>query len=217
MLKVLDRENSILNRYVSELRDVNIQQDKVRFRTNLERIGRIMAYEISKTMKYSPVTIGTPLGQTNIMLPEDSVVLATILRSGLPFHAGFLEMFDQAESSFISAYRKYHKDGSYSIEMDYISSCSLEGKTLIIIDPLLATGASSVNAFNALTQEAGSPNEVHFASVVATQTGVEHIVKHLAARKVTIWTASLDQELTARSYIVPGIGDVGDLSFGKKI
>ena len=217
MLKVLDRENSILNRYVSELRDCTIQQDRVRFRMNLERIGRIMAYEISKTMNYHPETVESPLGQTSVMLPNNQIVLATILRSGLPFHAGFLEMFDQADNSFISAYRKYHKDGSYTIEMDYISSCSLEDKTLIIIDPLLATGASSVNAYEALTSEAGSPKEVHFASVIATPTGVDHIVKHLASRKVTVWTAALDQELTVRSYIVPGIGDVGDLSFGKKI
>lgn len=217
MLKVLDRDSSILNRYVAELRDINIQQDRVRFRMNLERIGRIMAYEISKTLNYSPATVSTPLGECETLLPENQIVLATILRSGLPFHTGFLEMFDQADSSFISAYRKYHKDGSYTIEMDYISSCSIEGKTLIIIDPLLATGTSGVNAYEALTREAGSPNEVHFASVVATPTGVDHIVKHLAARKTTIWTASLDQELTARSYIVPGIGDVGDLAFGKKI
>jgi uracil phosphoribosyltransferase len=217
MLRVLDRENTILNRYVSELRDATIQQDRVRFRKNLERIGRIMAYEISRTFDYVPREVCSPLGQTNVMLPTNEIVLATLLRSGLPFHAGFLDMFDQADSSFISAYRKYHKDGSYSIEMDYVSSSSIKRKTLIIIDPLLATGTSSVKAFEALTNEAGLPNEVHFASVVATPTGVDHIIKHLSSRKVTIWTASLDQELTARSYIVPGIGDVGDLSFGDKI
>lgn len=217
MLKVLDKENTILNTFVAELRNVEVQNDRMRFRRNLERIGEIMAYELSKTLKYSKQTVQTPLGECDIMLPEEDIVLATILRSGLPFHQGFLNYFDKADCAFISAYRQYNKDGSYSIELEYVSTPNIDGKVLVIIDPMLATGASTVKAYDAMVEGGGEPKHTHIVSVVASQSGVCEIVKHLTAKSATIWTAALDHELTAKSYIVPGIGDTGDLAYGEKL
>lgn len=217
MLKILGTENTILNRFVAELRDHEIQQDSMRFRRNLERIGEIMAYEISKTLNYQVRTVETPLGEIEMSLPTDQVVLATILRAGLPMHAGFLNYFDRSESAFVSAYRHYSKDGSFKVDIESITSPELLGKKLIIIDPMLATGTSIEVAYNNLVQTGGEPDHVHIATVIASQDGVDYVKKHFPSKNTTLWAAAVDEELTVKSYIVPGIGDTGDLAFGEKV
>lgn len=217
MLNILDNKNTILNKFIAELRDVNIQKDSMRFRRNLERIGEITAYEISKTLAYKQQTVTTPLGEANIMLPDEQIVIATILRAGIPYHQGFLNYFDNAQNAFVSAYRKYSKDGSFNIHVEYISTCELTGKTLILVDPMLATGISLVKTYNALVEKAGVPAKIHVASAIASEEGVEYAKKSMPAGKTTIWCAAVDQELTVKSYIVPGIGDAGDLAYGEKL
>jgi uracil phosphoribosyltransferase len=215
MIKVLQSENSLACDFLAELRDVNIQQDSLRFRKNLERLGSIFAYEISKTLKYKQEEIVTPLGvaQCNRLLNEP--VLCTILRAGLPFYAGFLNFFDHAQSAFISAYRKHEKDGSFDIQLDYVSSPDLTGKTLILADPMLASGKSAELSLRYLCKNFGKPTDIHIVSIIASAEGISFLKKNIP-RNATIWVVAIDQEMTAQSYIVPGLGDAGDLAFGVK-
>ena len=215
MVNVLGLKNSLFNQFISEIRDTNIQKDSMRFRRNLERMGEIMAYEISKTMDYETRAITTPLGQAAIPLLKQQPILATILRAGLPLHQGVLNYFDNAENAFISAYRKHHKDGSFNIEVEYLSSPFITDKTLILTDPMLATGASIVLVYKAMVQR-GKPKHTHIVCLIASTEGVEYVKKHLP-ENVTIWCGAVDDELTAQSYIVPGLGDAGDLAYGNKI
>jgi uracil phosphoribosyltransferase len=199
---------------MAELRDAEIQTDPMRFRKNLERLSEILAYEISKTMKYEMKTIETPLGEAEIMLPVQQPVLATILRAGLPMHQGMLNVFDRAGNAFLSAYRRHHKDGSFEISLDYISCPRIEDSILIISDPMLATGASMEVCINELLKQ-GEPSEIHVAVAIAAQEGVDHLLR--VHPKVQLWVGAIDEELTAKSYIVPGLGDAGDLAFGSKV
>ncbi len=214
-VKVLNKENSVLGVFVGELRDVAIQSDRMRFRRNLERMGELMAYEISRTLDYRSTTVETQLGEAEVMVPADEIVVASILRAGIPFHNGFLNMLDKAGSAFVSAHRKYSKDGTFKISVEYVQCGSLEGKTLIIVDPMLATGSSAVLTYKALVEKGGTPAHIHLATVIASEEGVEYVRKHMP-RNTTLWCGAVDQELTVKSYIVPGIGDVGDLAYGEK-
>ncbi len=217
MVTILGNKHSILNRFLAQLRDAERQKNPMLFRRNLERIGELMAYEISKTLKYRKQTVETPLGEAVMDLPSDEVVLATVLRSGLPMHSGFLNIFDDAPSAFVAAYRHYGKDGSFRIEIDSITSPSLAGKTLILIDPMLATGQSIEVAYKNLIQTGGEPDFTHIAAVIASRDGVDYLKKYFSGDKFRLWTVAVDEELTVKSYIVPGIGDTGDLAFGEKI
>lgn len=207
--------NSILNQYVAEIRDVNIQGDRMRFRRNIERIGEIMAYEISKTLHYMPRQVTTPLGTASVNVPDESVVLATILRAGLPFHQGFLNYFDGAENAFVSAYRQYKDASRFDIHIEYIASPSIEGKTLILADPMLATGSSVELSYRAMLTK-GTPSEIYIASVIASQQALSYISGVFPDAHTSIWCAAVDSELNEHSYIVPGLGDAGDLAFGEK-
>lgn len=209
----LSTQPSIANRYIAEIRDINVQQDRMRFRRNLERIGEVLAYELSKTLTYSPRKVTTPLGEATVELPEQPLVLATILRAGLPMHQGMLNVFDHAENAFVSAFRKHHKDGSFDVYVEYISCPDLQDKTLIICDPMLATGASMSLAVESLLEH-GQPSQIHVVTGVAATAGVEHIDRVLP--DAHLWVGAVDDELTAKSYIVPGLGDAGDLSYGNK-
>ena len=217
MLHILNRENTLLNKFIAEIRDKNIQKDSMRFRRNMERIGEITAYEISKTLGYTPRTVETPLGEAVVNVIDDKIVIATILRAGLPFHQGFLNYFDDAQNAFVSAYRKSTKDGKFTVKVEYISCGDLEGKTLLLVDPMLATGSSLVLAYEALCERGGQPAHTHIASVIASEQGVDYAQRHLPKSSTTIWCAAVDEELTSRSYIVPGIGDAGDLAYGEKL
>ncbi len=217
MLHILNTENTLLNKFIAEIRDKVVQKDSMRFRRNLERIGEITAYEMSKTFNYVPQVVETPLGEAEINMIGDKIVVATILRAGLPFHQGFLNYFDNAQNAFVSAYRKNHKDNSFTVKVEYISCCNLEGKTLILVDPMLATGASLVLAYEALCEKGGKPAHTHVAAVIASEQGVDYAMKHLPQSSTTIWCAAVDAELTSHSYIVPGIGDAGDLAYGEKL
>ncbi len=217
MLHILNQQNTILNKFIAEMRDKNIQTDSMRFRRNLERIGEITAYEISRTLEYVPQTVETPLGEAALMAIGDQVVIATILRAGLPFHQGFLNYFDDARNAFVSAYRKYGKDGKFKIKVEYISCGSLEGKVLILADPMLATGSSLVLAYQALCEHGGMPKHTHIAAVIASEEGLDYVKKHLPEKSTTIWCGAVDEELTSKAYIVPGIGDAGDLAYGEKL
>lgn len=215
-MHVLGDNNTILNQFVAEIRDENIQKDSMRFRRNLERCGEIFAYEISKTLNYKNENVVTPLGEIGVSLPQSQPVLATILRAGLPMHQGLLNYFDKAENSFISAYRKHNKnDDSFTIKMEYLSSPDIDGKVLIIVDPMLATGASMITVLNAL-KELGTPSHIHIVSLIASKEGLTYIKKNTNKESVTMWLGFIDDELTATSYIVPGLGDAGDLAFGEK-
>ena len=216
MVNILEREVSILNQFIAEIRDIEIQKNSLRFRRNLERIGEIFALEISKTLDYKESNIQTPLGISNSKIISDDIVLAVILRAGLPFHNGFLNYFDKADSSFITAYRKYRKDETFDIKIEYISSTDLNDKILIICDPMLATGASMIMAYNALL-EYGTPKHTHIASIISSDESIEYLKKKLIGPNNTIWTGAVDNELTVKSYIVPGLGDAGDLAYGKKL
>ncbi len=214
MLFKLAAKDSIANRFVAEVRSSKTQKDRLRFRRNLERIGEVLAYEISQTLDYEPIEVDTPLGISTIMLPVQRVVLATILRAGLPLHQGFLNYFDESDNVFIAAYRKQHKDGSFEIQLDYVSTPSLEGCVLILADPMLATGASVNLALKEL-ERFGKPVAVHVATVIASTAGIEAVRRRWP--KTSIWAGAVDEELTAKSYIVPGLGDAGDLAFGEKV
>ena len=216
MIHILSKENSIFNKFIAEIRDREIQRDSMRFRRNLERIGEVMGYEISRSLNYVSRIVETPLGEASVEMISDKIVLATILRAGLPMHQGFLNYFDDAESAFVSAYRKSSKDGSFKVKVEYISNCDLTGKTLILVDPMLATGTSLVLAYEALVAKGGEPLHTHVASVIASEQGVDYASRHLPSRKTTLWLGAVDAELTSRAYIVPGIGDAGDLAFGEK-
>lgn len=207
--------NSILNKFVAELRDVDIQKDSLRFRRNVERIGEIMAYEISKEFHYSTKDIQSPLGIAPMNTPDDQIVISTILRAGLPFHQGFLRYLDNAENAFVSAYRKYKDRLNFDIHIEYIASPRLTGKTLIISDPMLAAGSSMELAYEALLTK-GVPGHVHVASIISSKQALEYLQKKMPDDKTTIWIAALDNDLDDHSYIVPGLGDAGDLAFGEK-
>lgn len=217
MLHILNSKNTILNKFIGELRDKRVQTDSMRFRRNMERIGEITAYELSKELNYTPRTVETPLGEAVVQQIDDRIVIATILRAGLPFHQGFLNYFDDAQNAFVSAYRKSTKDGKFTVKVEYISCGDLEGKTLLLVDPMLATGSSLVLAYNALCERGGTPAHTHVASVIASEQGVDYVMKNMPRQTTTVWVAAVDEELTSRSYIVPGIGDAGDLAYGEKI
>lgn len=213
----LDNTPSLLSRFVRELRDITIQNDPLRFRKNLERIGEIMAYEISKRLQYHEEEVDTPLAKAIANEPSEKIVLATILRAGLPFHQGFLNYFDHADNAFVSAYRRYREKGDkFDVLVEYLASPDIEGKTLIIVDPMLATGSSMELGYRALLQN-GNPAKVHVASVIASQQAVDYVAKVMPQDKTTIWCAAIDPEINSHSYIIPGLGDAGDLSFGVKL
>jgi uracil phosphoribosyltransferase len=212
----LSENNSLLNQYLKEIRSVEIQKDPLRFRRNLERMGEIMAYEISKTLQYECEDVVTPLGIAPVNTISNRIVLSTILRAGLPFHQGFLSYFDGAENAFVSAYRKYKDALKFEIFIEYIASPDLTGKTLIICDPMLATGGSLELAYGALLTK-GRPAKVHIASVISSQQAVDYLSEHFQESDATLWTAVIDPTLNTHSYIVPGLGDAGDLAFGEKL
>jgi uracil phosphoribosyltransferase len=214
MLFVLNKTNTIGNQFLAEMRDAVTQQDRLRFRKNQERMGEILAYEISKKLKYIPVEVQTPLGTATIEVPESYPVLGTILRAGLPFHQGFMNIFDKSASAFITAYRKVKKTGAFVINIDHISAPDLEGKTVIICDTMLATGQSMVMVCKELVAQYNI-KELHIAAVIASTEGVEHVRANLP--KASLWLGAVDEEMTSKAYIVPGLGDAGDLSFGEKI
>lgn len=211
----LSNTHTILNRFVAELRDVTIQKDSLRFRRNIERIGEIMAYEISKTFTYETKEIQSPLGIAPTPLAVNQVVLGTILRAGLPFHQGFLSYMDDAENAFVSAYRKYKDRLNFDIHIEYIASPLLADKTLIITDPMLATGSSMELSYQALLTK-GNPKEVHFASIIASQQALSYLQDTFGDQDITLWVAALDNDLDEHAYIVPGLGDAGDLAYGEK-
>ena len=212
----LGEQNSVLNRFIAEMRDKDIQKDSMRFRRNLERVGEIFAYEISKTLNYSETEVTTPLGIAKCQLSDDELVISTVLRAGLPLHNGILNYFDSAQNSFIAAYRKYGKDNKFTIQIEYMSSPKIEGKTLVLADTMLATGSSIVLAYNKLC-ELGEPAHTHLVCPIASEFSLGYLSKHLPHKKVTLWVAAVDEELTNKSYIVPGLGDAGDLAFGSKL
>jgi uracil phosphoribosyltransferase len=209
----LSQEYSILCDWIAEIRDQSVQTDRMRFRRNLERIGEIAGYEISRSLAYEELEIQTPLGISNSKMLKNQPVLATILRAGLPLHQGLLNVFDKADNAFISAYRKHDRDGSFEISMSYITSPELDNRVLIISDPMLATGSSMVKTIQQLRSE-GNPAEIHIVTAIACTVGIEYLRRALPACK--IWCGAIDDELTAKGYIVPGLGDAGDLSFGSK-
>ena len=207
---------SLVSRYMLELRDIAIQQDPMRFRANLAMIGEIMSYEISKVLEYKTVDVTTPLGTAQCQDIADKIVLGTILRAGLPFHQGFLNYFDRAENAFVSAYRRYKEKGdSFDVLVEYLASPSIEGKTLILVDPMLATGSSMELAYRAMLRR-GEPSAIHVASVIASRQSVDYVKSHFPEDKTTVWIGAIDDEVNAHSYIVPGLGDAGDLAFGVK-
>ena len=211
----LGKENSVFNHFIREIRDVNIQKDALRFRRNIERIGEVFAYEISKKMSYQAQEITTPLGTSNENLMLEKPVLATILRAGLPLHQGLLNYFDSSDNCFISAFRKHKKGGNFEIKIEYISSPNLEEKTVILCDPMLASGSSMVLAMEALLSK-GNPKHIHVIAVIASTEGIQYLKENSPVRNWTLWIGAEDQEMTSQSYIVPGLGDAGDLAFGEK-
>lgn len=214
MIINLSEQHSLISNWVSELRNVNVQTDRMRFRRNLERIGEVAAYEISKKLAFEVKEIQTPLGVAEHKLLKEQPVLATILRAGLPLHNGLLNYFDQADNAFISAYRKHNKDGSFEISLDYVSCPELENRVIIVSDPMLATGASLVKTIKFLREE-GHPREIHVVAAIACTVGIEYVKREEPS--ATIWCGDIDDELTAKGYIVPGLGDAGDLAFGTKV
>lgn len=217
-MKVNDfsQHQSVLNHFVAELRDVNIQKDRMRFRKNLERIGEILAYELSKTLNYNTTNVQTPLGIKPTDLLNEQPVLCTILRAGLPLHQGMMNFFDQAETTFVSAFR-HHPDGEkeFEIVVEYLATPNIQDKILIISDPMLATGESLANVYHVLLSQ-GTPKEVHIVAAIGSKQGIQHISKHLP-ENTTLWIASVDDILDENKYIIPGLGDAGDLAFGKKL
>ena len=211
----LSKNNSLLNHWVAELRDVHVQNDRMRFRRNIERIGEVAAYELSKTLQFKSVEVTTPLGIAPTQFLTEQPVLATILRAGLPLHQGMLNYFDKADNAFISAYRKHHPDGSFEISLEYLSCPNLNDRVLILCDPMLATGASLVETIQAI-QKTYTPSQIHIVVTIASQKGIEHVEKELGA-DTPIWCAAIDPTLNDKSYIVPGLGDAGDLAFGTKM
>jgi uracil phosphoribosyltransferase len=216
MVVQLANERSVVNRFLAELRDTEIQKDPMRFRRNMERMGEIMAYELSKTMDHAEEEVSSPLGIAHMHLPVEQPVLATILRAGLPLHQGMLNIFDRADNAFISAYRKHRKgEDGFDIAVEYLSSPSLEGRVLVLSDPMLATGQSMVLVYKALLRF-GKPKAVHIVSVIASSEGLEYVKRHMPPN-TRIWIGAVDEEMTAQAYIVPGLGDAGDLAYGVKL
>lgn len=209
-----DTTPSLVSQYMAELRDLNIQKDMLRFRRNLERIGEIMAYEISKTLSYKVEDVATPLGTAKCHVPDEQLVLGTIFRAGVPFHQGFLNYFDHAQNAFVSAYRKYKEKENFDVFIEYLASPLLDGKTLILADPMLATGASMELSYRALLTK-GTPAKVHVASVIASQAAIDY-VKKTFPDDTTVWVGAIDDTINSHSYIVPGLGDAGDLAYGVK-
>ncbi|MDX1666688.1 MAG: uracil phosphoribosyltransferase [Saprospiraceae bacterium] len=214
MIYNLSKHNTIANKFIAEIRDAHIQQDRLRFRRNMERIGEVLAYELSKTMPYETREVETPLGIAEINLPTEKLILSTILRAGLPLHQGLLNYFDRADNAFVSAYRKNHKDGTFEIKLEYISCPDLEGRILVLADAMLATGASMGVALKELINF-GKPKQIHIVTAIASTYGLDYIQRLYPGAH--IWMGALDEELTAKSYIVPGLGDAGDLSYGEKL
>lgn len=215
LVKILGNQNTILDQYISEVRDVDIQQDSMRFRRNMERIGELFAYEISKELVYETRQVTTSLGMADVPVIKDYPVIATILRAGLPLHHGMLSIFDKSSNAFVSAYRKYHKEGSFDIMVDYASCPNLEDRVLILSDPMLATGLSMHLCHKELVSN-GKPSHTHFVSVLASVEGVEYMKRKFKGSGSTLWVGVIDAELTAQAYIVPGLGDAGDLAYGVK-
>ena len=220
VMKVINfaETNSVLNQYVAEIRDVAVQGDRMRFRRNIERIGEIMAYEMSKELTYSVKQVQTPLGVASVSTPDDEVVIATVFRAGLPLHTGFLNMFDHAGNAFVSAYR-YYKDKecrTVDVHIEYIATPDLSGKTLLLVDPMLATGESMELAWKAFLTK-GTPTKLQIACVIASRQGVEHLQKLFPGDEVSLWCGAIDPDMNEHSYIVPGLGDAGDLAFGDKL
>lgn len=209
----LSEQNSIVHQFVTELRDVDIQADRMRFRRNLERLGEIFAYEISKKLSYGELEVETSMGISNSKVIAEQPILATILRAGIPMHQGLLNFFDQADNAFVTTYRRQHKDGTFEVHMDYVSCPSIEDKVVIICDPMIATGFSMETAIKGLLTH-GTPEHIHIVGAIASVDGLAHLERTLS--NTTIWVAAVDEELTARSYIVPGLGDAGDLAYGEK-
>lgn len=214
----LSEQNSIINQYMAEMRDVDYQKNRFLFRNNIQRIGEFEAFEISKTLDYEPTKVTTPLGEATVNLPTDKVVLATIFRAGLPFHNGFLNVFDHAGNAFVSAYREYTdaEHHNVGIHVEYLATPDIEGKTLIIADPMLATGGSMEMGYKAILTK-GTPKCVHVACVIACPEGIEHIKKTFPDAETTVWCAAIDERLNEHKYIVPGFGDAGDLCYGGKL
>lgn len=216
MVVELGRERSVLSHFIAELRDEHVQKDPLRFRRNMERVGELMAYEISRTLEYDDREVVTPLGTATAHVLKEQPILATILRAGLPLHQGMLNYFDRADCAFVSAYRKHRKgEEGFDIEVEYLSSPSLEDRVLVISDPMLATGRSMVMVYRALLRM-GKPRQLHIVSTIASAEGLEHLKTHLPPN-ARIWVAAIDEEMTAQAYIVPGLGDAGDLAYGTKI
>ncbi len=215
MVKILGNNNTIFDQFMAEIRDAEIQKDSLRFRRNLARIGEIFAYEISKHLPFEEKEVQTSLGMAIVPVLKANPVLATILRAGLPIHQGLLNYFDQAGNAFISAFRKYRKSGKFVIEIEYSSSPILEGKHLILSDTMLATGSSIVLTYKELLNH-GKPLHTHIVAALASAEGIEYLKKHLRPKDYTLWVGAVDDELTAQAYIVPGLGDAGDLAFGRK-
>ena len=214
----LSKNNSIINQFLAEMRDVDYQQNRLLFRNNITRVGEMMAYEISKTLAYEPRDVQTPLGVSTVNVPADKVILATIFRAGLPFHNGFLNVFDHAGNAFVSAYRKYtdNEHTQVGIHVEYLATPSVEGKTLIIADPMLATGGSMELGYKAFLTK-GTPKRIHVACVIASPEGIEHVKNTFPDDKTTVWCAAIDPGMNEHKYIVPGFGDAGDLCYGDKV
>jgi uracil phosphoribosyltransferase len=215
-VRILGNNHSILDQYLSEIRDVVIQKDPLRFRENMYRIGELFAYEISKTLKFEVSDVITPLGIAKVPVLTSQPVLATILRAGLSVHNGLLKIFDRGENCFISAYRKYSEEGDFEIEFEYMASPSLDNKVVILSDPMLASGKSMEIAYHALFSK-GTPAHIHLVSIISSQQGVNYIIDKIRAENVTLWLGAIDEGMTPHSYIVPGLGDAGDLAYGEKI
>ena len=209
------KSNSIYNNFLSQLRDLKVQKDRMRFRRNLERLGEITAYEISKELEFKNSAVYSPLGVAEMNTIEEQPIIATILRAGLPLHQGFLNYFDSSDNCFISAYRKHTNNEDFDVEIEYLSSPSLDGKVVILTDPMIASGASMVLAYKALLSK-GKPKHIHVVGVISSLEGINYVKKHMP-ENTTIWIGAIDEEMTAQSYIVPGLGDAGDLAFGEKM
>ena len=214
MVHEIGAGNSIFNQFIREIRDEVIQKDRLRFRRNLERIGEVMAYEVSKQMEYEEVEVTTPLGVASTRLPKQQPVLCAIMRAAIPMHQGFLNFFDAADNAFVAAYRRHHKGGEFEIEIDYTSSPSIQDREVIIIDPMIATGSSIELVYKALLQK-GNPSRIHVVGALATSTGINKLRSKLPENTL-YWLGAIDTELTAQAYIVPGLGDAGDLAYGRK-
>jgi len=216
ILHDFSKENSILNQFIAELRDVNIQKDTMRFRKNIERIGEVLGYELSKTLNYKDKKVETPFGHKTVLMPQNNLVLCSVLRAGLPLHQGLLNYYDKAENAFISAYR-HHRDNqdAFEVIVKYLAAPSLTNKTLVLTDPMLATGKTLENVYRALRKH-GIPKQIHIVSVIGSKTGVEY-VKKIFPEDTHLWIATIDDTLSSKGYIIPGLGDAGDLSFGLKL